>query len=436
MKRAGNYLSVLVLAASVMCCVSCQKKYCEPGAAQPCYCSDGTTAEQLCRDDGTGWEDCDCTNKYAYWNDPATNLTWQNPQKDAYTKDDGGVTQPDAIRYCEELVLGGYDDWRLPDIDELRTLLKGNPPAETGGDCPLVEGSPRDDMNHDACSAAGEYGGPGSGGCYWGPEITGTCNKPDPAAVGHPLEYVSSTVAADNKDWVGDVLFDNGSVCFNHIHSLAEARCVRTGPTTAVKCADGPTEACAPGETRQCTTANGKTGAQVCADDGKCFGPCESSAFTPSPPIKDICEQCDQVKLTIRVPEKLAVKPKQVMAFLYAPEADGSWRFPPMRPPDGGTDYDQVIDPEIDIDKPLVMNVPGCTYYREHCLTGDYYLLVLLLNKETMPPLPAEGEYAWGMVQEPMTLGDGPQKIIEKEVMLVPCGKDTDGSGTGDACEN
>jgi hypothetical protein len=123
------------------------------------------------------------------------------------------------------------------------------------------------------------------------------------------------------------------------------------------------------------------------------------------------------------------------MAFLYAPESDGSWHFPPMRPPDGGTDYDQVIYPNIDVDKPLVMNVPGCTYYRENCLTGEYYLLVYLLNSNEMPPFPAEGEYAWGMIQEPMALGSGQQKVIEKEVTLVPCGKDTDGNGIGDACE-
>jgi hypothetical protein len=69
-------------------------------------------------------------------------------------------------------------------------------------------------------------------------------------------------------------------------------------------------------------------------------------------------------------------------------------------------------------------------------LTGNYYLLVFLLNSEKMPPTPVEGEYAWGMVQEPVKLGDGPQKIIEKDVMLVPCGKDADGNGTGDACES
>ena len=192
----------------------------------------------MCKEDGSGWEPCDLI-QYSYWNDPATNLTWQNPQKDAYTKDDGGLTQPDAIRYCEELVLGGYDDWRLPNIDEMRTVLRGNPYTETGGDCPMTEGSSMPDMGDEACAPIKEFGGPGDGGCYWVPELSGTCNKPDPAAAGHPLEFVSATVSKDNEDWVGCVLFDNGAVSFNHIHSLAEARCVRTGPTTPVKCADG-----------------------------------------------------------------------------------------------------------------------------------------------------------------------------------------------------
>ena len=41
-----------------------------------------------------------------------TDISWQDPQKDAYDYDDIGLQQPDALRYCEELVMGGYDDWR------------------------------------------------------------------------------------------------------------------------------------------------------------------------------------------------------------------------------------------------------------------------------------------------------------------------------------
>jgi len=389
---------------------------CTPGETQECFCPDGTTAIQSCRTDGNGWNQCDCTY-YSFWCNPTTNLCWQDPQKDAYTTNDPGLTQPDAVRYCEEVVFAGYDDWQLPNIDELRTLIRGNPPTETGGECPVTEGSPMADGSNEACMASTEFGGPGIGGCYWSPELTGTCNKPDPAAQGHPLETCSATVASDNEHWVGSVLFDNGAACFNHLNSYADVRCVRNAPSPPVMCAEGPPESCTRGETRQCTCTNGKTGAQVCADDGSCFGPCACIGFTPSPPPTDVCDQCDQVKLTIKVPEKLNTPPKVLMAFLYSTEG---WTFPPNRPPDGGTDYDQVIDPDIDVDKPLELTVPGCTYYRESCLSGNYYLYVSLLMDERMPPIPKEGEYWWGMGQEPITLGSGQREEFPMEVMLVP----------------
>jgi hypothetical protein len=119
---------------------------CNPGNTQTCYCSDGTETEQDCKADGTAWEDCDCVD-YTIWDDISTDLSWQDPQKDAYTTGDPGLAQPDAIRYCDELVIGGYDDWKLPDIDELRTIIRGNTDTETGGDCPITEGSPKGDMS-------------------------------------------------------------------------------------------------------------------------------------------------------------------------------------------------------------------------------------------------------------------------------------------------
>jgi hypothetical protein len=374
--------------------------------------------EQVCKANGSGWENCDCTY-YTIWNDPETDLSWQDPQKDAYDYDDPGLPQPDALLYCEELVIGGHDDWRLPDIEELRTLIRGNPDTMTAGDCPMEEGSPRDDMSDPACGPATDYAGPGDGGCYWVPDLTGTCDKDDPADEGdRPIETVSSTVASDDSFWVADVLFHEGSVPFNHIYSLADVRCVRNGPTSPVTCGDGPQEACVPGETKQCTALNDKTGAQVCADNGSCWGACESTEFTPSPPQADISDTCDQVIVTINVPEKLESPPKYLMTFLYAAEG---WTFPAGRPPDGGTDYNQVLDPEIDVDKPYVMTIPACSYYRDRCVPpGDYYLSVTLLKSDQWPPTPKEGDYAWGSDQEPMTLHSGPQQIIEKEITLVP----------------
>ena len=45
------------------------------------------------------------------------------------------MTWSDAKIYCEKLEEDGYDNWRLPNIDELRTLIKNSPKTETGGSC-------------------------------------------------------------------------------------------------------------------------------------------------------------------------------------------------------------------------------------------------------------------------------------------------------------
>ena len=41
----------------------------------------------------------------------------------------------DANKYCMNLNENGYSDWRLPNIDELRTLIKNCPKNEPGGSC-------------------------------------------------------------------------------------------------------------------------------------------------------------------------------------------------------------------------------------------------------------------------------------------------------------
>jgi hypothetical protein len=46
------------------------------------------------------------------WTDPATGLTWTK-------QGSGDVSWPQAVYYCRNLRLAGYDDWRLPTIDEL-----------------------------------------------------------------------------------------------------------------------------------------------------------------------------------------------------------------------------------------------------------------------------------------------------------------------------
>jgi hypothetical protein len=55
--------------------------------------------------------------------DTATGLMWQ---KLSVTDDDGNVramTWEEALNYCETLELAGYDDWRLPNINELQSIV-------------------------------------------------------------------------------------------------------------------------------------------------------------------------------------------------------------------------------------------------------------------------------------------------------------------------
>lgn len=51
-------------------------------------------------------------------NDLYTGLMWQ------YKDDDQTRNWENALTYCEDLHLAGYDDWRLPDIRELRSLVE------------------------------------------------------------------------------------------------------------------------------------------------------------------------------------------------------------------------------------------------------------------------------------------------------------------------
>lgn len=53
----------------------------------------------------------------------------------------------DAINYCKNLNENGYNDWRLPNIDELRTLIQV-PQTITGGACQISDKAGKLSMNY------------------------------------------------------------------------------------------------------------------------------------------------------------------------------------------------------------------------------------------------------------------------------------------------
>ena len=115
----------------------------------------------------------------------------------------------DAVNYCSNLNEGGYNNWRLPNIDELRTLIENCPRTETDGECGVTNSCLSSKCRH-ACGgykndSSGKYSKLGDIDSLWS----------------------SSSVESDNSKSVWKVSFDNGSVYSTRIGSKLYARCVR-----------------------------------------------------------------------------------------------------------------------------------------------------------------------------------------------------------------
>ena len=182
------------------------------------HCFDPCSGKE-CGDDGYGnscgscSQGVSCQNskcQYPYWTDPTSGLMWENPPMG------GSKNLSQAKSYCENLNLGGYTDWELPTIGELRTLIRGCPATEDGGSCNVEEGdclawSCRDD----SCKGCSYNDGPADG-CYWPDEMQGTCS----------WYWSSSPVEGyDYGAWL--VRFDYGSVNYDVVYGDERVRCVQ-----------------------------------------------------------------------------------------------------------------------------------------------------------------------------------------------------------------
>ncbi|HQB09506.1 MAG TPA: DUF1566 domain-containing protein [bacterium] len=89
-------------------------------------------------DSGDSGTDSFDKNAPGIWVDPETFLIWENPMGN---KGAGGLgpKHAEALKYCENLVLAGATDWRLPTISELRTITRGVSTVMTGGKCPTTD---------------------------------------------------------------------------------------------------------------------------------------------------------------------------------------------------------------------------------------------------------------------------------------------------------
>jgi hypothetical protein len=103
--------------------------------------------------------------------DPDVNpaLCWQVPMNDS------AMTWEAAIAYCDTLVLGGYDNWRLPSIEDIRTIIRGCKATATGGACAVKPNEPAENWEA-GCKGCAKLEGPSPNGCYTNKEF-GACEK-------------------------------------------------------------------------------------------------------------------------------------------------------------------------------------------------------------------------------------------------------------------
>ena len=155
--------------------------------------------------------------------DPNTGLCWQNPPSE------NTQTWADALTYCDSLSLGGFDDWRLPMIQELISLLRGCVDGLNTGDLSISSCAVTDPgCLENACSDSGCWycdllEGPDHNpwGCYWDPALAGQCEW--------DLFWSSSSVASDEYS-VWSVGFYSSTVNCSSKNNMNLVRCVRDGP--------------------------------------------------------------------------------------------------------------------------------------------------------------------------------------------------------------
>lgn len=139
----------------------------------------------------------------------------------------GARIHEEAANYCATLSLGGFSDWRLPTISELRTQITGCAGREWGGACKVADPTCLSKTCHSAsvCGHCKKNGGPDKG-CYWQPGLwQGSCTD--------LWFYWTSSRFNNFADhyWVvrfqGGGLFDDGVVGFNEELGQGSVRCVR-----------------------------------------------------------------------------------------------------------------------------------------------------------------------------------------------------------------
>lgn len=146
---------------------------------------------------------------HGVWTDPATGLVWQVEASGDY------LDWSAAVAACDALALAGWHDWRLPEISELRTLIRGCEETGADGECTASDDCADMACQTEACWACTTGQGPNQG-CFGPEELNEPC-----------LYAWSDTLVTDSLSRAWAVGFSSGFVYKPRIYYSFHARCVR-----------------------------------------------------------------------------------------------------------------------------------------------------------------------------------------------------------------
>jgi hypothetical protein len=166
----------------------------------------------------TGGDDCNDSDASVWsgaWYDTTTGYLWENPPSDTARNWD------DAVAYCDGLTVCGNPSgaWHLPTISESRSFIRGCVGTVTGGACGVTDTCLGSVCYSSSCYSCSSLGGPGAGGCYWAPGVSGRCSG-----------YWSSSSYAGGASNAWVVSFYSGYVDNYGKTNTGFVRCVRRGP--------------------------------------------------------------------------------------------------------------------------------------------------------------------------------------------------------------
>lgn len=139
-------------------------------------------------------------------------LQWQDPPSPST------MSWDQAEAHCQALEQGGHSDWRLPSIDELRTLVDGCPSTMPGGACPVGDACLSGSCSNASSVCTCEGQSPPARGCFHVPGYNDACGcfKSGSAVSGGP-----------DGDYHWELCFDRGYVTNSPATTPMRVRCVR-----------------------------------------------------------------------------------------------------------------------------------------------------------------------------------------------------------------